>query len=440
MKNQKKFITASSILRKFLFFAAVFLIMTCFTGVSQTRADSSPQITLNSCYSSNSSEISIKAYVQSDQYDLIKIYRSDKSPAQGGTFRLLDQMPITGQSWYSDSESGDYWYTSGQNNRVLCYAYDCLVNGNVIFKDTSVGVGRRYYYKIVMLSEWDESCPAISSNVVSAAVRLSSPTLTRCYSLDDKSVKLYWSRTPKTKGYQIYRYDGKNWKYLRTLTKSSILSCTDKNVKAGKTYKYKVRSYSIISGKKIYSAFSSVCTVSLKRPTVNGDYKPNSIYGPSLNSIQLMQVRRVVQSFKTNYIRKGMSDYDKALAAFLYLRSNCRYARRGWQYNNANTAWGALVYNEAQCSGFARAMKALCDGIGVPCYYVHANAQAYNPSHQWNEIRVGGKWYIVDAQSGFFLVGSRTWQNTMGMRWDTKGLPKCSVNDHKNSGFYGSIV
>ena len=197
---------------------------------------------------------------------------------------------------------------------------------------------------------------------------------------------------------------------------------------------------SIVSGKKIYSSVSSVRKVSLKRPTVRGNYKANSVYGPSLNSSQLMQVRRVVQSFKTNYIRKGMSEYDKALAAFLYLRSNCSYARRGWQYNNANNAWGALVYNEAQCSGFARAMKALCDGVGVKCKYVHANSKAVNPSHQWNEIRINGKWYIVDAQSGFFLAGSNTWKNMMGMRWNTKGLPKCSASDHKKFGFYGSIV
>ena len=53
----------------------------------------------------------------------------------------------------------------------------------------------------------------------------------------------------------------------------------------------------------------------------------------------------------------------KAFIAFNYLNQNCKYATRGWQYNGANTAWGALVYGEAQCSGYARGMKALCDAI-----------------------------------------------------------------------------
>ena len=402
---KKKPITVSSILSRFLFFVIAFLIIGCFTGVSPVKADFEQKIQLNRCYA-NGSEINIESYVQGSQYDYVQIYRADRDPSQGGTFVLLDQMPISTNYWYSDSYGGKYWYTSGDNDKITCFSHSCSVD----------------------------------EDVVSATVKLSAPVVTRCHSYNNKNVKLCWSYTPKAKGYQIYKYTGKKWKRIKTINKKSTLAYTDKKVKAGKTYKYKIRSYSIVSGKKIYSSFSSVRKVSLKRPTVRGNYKANSVYGPSLNSSQLMQVRRVVQSFKTNYIRKGMSEYDKALAVFLYLRSNCSYARRGLQYNNANNAWGALVYNEAQCSGFARAMKALCDGVGVKCKYVHANSKAVNPSHQWNEIRINGKWYIVDAQGGFFLAGSNTWKNMMGMRWNTKGPPKCSASDHKKFGFYGSIV
>ena len=147
--------------------------------------------------------------------------------------------------------------------------------------------------------------------------------------------------------------------------------------------------------------------------------------------VTLSQLQAKKNKKKSVHIRKGMSDYDKVLTAYNYLRSNCSYAYKGWQYNYANTAWGALVYGEAQCSGYARAMKALCDAIGVDCRYVHADSKASNPSHQWNQVRVGGKWYILDAQSGGFLLGSRTWKKKAGMSWDTKGLPTCSVTDYK---------
>ena len=67
-------------------------------------------------------------------------------------------------------------------------------------------------------------------------------------------------------------------------------------------------------------------------------------------------------------------------------------------------------------------MKALCDASGVDCRYIHANAKASNPSHQWNQVKVGGKWYILDAQSNGFLLGTNTWIKQAGMSWDTKGL------------------
>lgn len=104
----------------------------------------------------------------------------------------------------------------------------------------------------------------------------------------------------------------------------------------------------------------------------------------------------------------------------------CQCAWRGWQYNEANSAWGALIYGEAQCSGYARAMKALCDSMGVPCYYVHANSKSANPSHQWNEVKVGGKWYILDPQGGFFLVSAKTYKSLTGMRWNENEYPKCT--------------
>lgn len=85
-------------------------------------------------------------------------------------------------------------------------------------------------------------------------------------------------------------------------------------------------------------------------------------------------------------------------------------------------------------------MKALCDAIGIDCRYVHADSKASNPSHQWNQVKIGGKWYIIDPQSGFFLVGTDTWRNVMRMSWSTKGLPKCSKKDHARGGFTYSIT
>lgn len=122
-----------------------------------------------------------------------------------------------------------------------------------------------------------------------------------------------------------------------------------------------------------------------------GSYKKGSVYGPKLSQTELNEVKQAVEIFVGTYITPEMSDYQKICAINEYLSATCTYAP-DWSKNRANTAWGALIYHEAQCSGYARATKALCDAVGIPCYYVHAD----NSSHQWNKVMIGGKWYVVD--------------------------------------------
>ena len=164
-----------------------------------------------------------------------------------------------------------------------------------------------------------------------------------------------------------------------------------------------------------------------------GNYNVGSVYGPSLTQKELDQVADAVQKFIRSYNFSAMNDYQKVRTAMLHLESHCTYAA-DWSKNRANTAWGALVYHEAQCSGYARGLKALCDGIGIGCYYVHANSKASNPSHQWNEVRVNGQWYITDPQLGIstlemiglpFLMSESTYSSMFGMAWNHTGLPNC---------------
>lgn len=163
-----------------------------------------------------------------------------------------------------------------------------------------------------------------------------------------------------------------------------------------------------------------------------GDYHVGSIYGPRLNQTELNQVAEAVLRFVESYDWTGLDDYTKVQYAHQYLCDICDYAP-DWSRNRANTAWGALVYGEAQCSGYARAFKALCDAIGIGCYYVHADENASNPSHQWNEVCVDGVWYIIDVQcndsSGkpsVYLVSGDTYARRFGMSWNHDGLPECT--------------
>lgn len=165
-----------------------------------------------------------------------------------------------------------------------------------------------------------------------------------------------------------------------------------------------------------------------------GNYSLGSVYGPKLSQAELDQVADVVQVYMASYDFSAMSEYDKVATAHDFLCNTCQFAA-DWRYNRANTAWGALVYHEAQCSGYARAMKALCDAMGVGCYYVHADENASNPSHQWNEVCIDGNWYIIDVQANdkagfraFYLVSDDTYTALGGMSWDRSSVPACPAD------------
>ena len=89
-------------------------------------------------------------------------------------------------------------------------------------------------------------------------VKLKRPTL-KVRSIGKRRFRLTWNKVPGADRYQVYMYDRKKKKYVRKITKKAKHRfAIHGNVKKGKLYKYKVRAYRKVSGKKVYSAYSAV--------------------------------------------------------------------------------------------------------------------------------------------------------------------------------------
>lgn len=252
----------------------------------------------------------------------------------------------------------------------------------------------------------------------------------RISSAKASSVTVKWKKLSGSKKYTVLRATKKkgSYKKLKTLSASKA-SYTDKKLKESKTYYYKV---------KAQTSTGTVESNLITKVKVSGNYKKGSVYGPGLSKKQLQIVKDKVANFVNVYTQPNYTQFEKLLNAHDYLCKICSYQTKGWSVNYANTALGALKYKKAQCSGYARALKALCDGAGVPCKYVHANKKAMNPSHQWNMVKMKGKWYIVDAQlnddaGGYyaFLIGKKGAKEKMpGVYvYNKKGLPTLSSSD-----------
>lgn len=295
---------------------------------------------------------------------------------------------------------------------------------------------------------YEEGWSGYDTAGVSAKTTLAKTTVTTTKLVATGKIRINWKKSKGATGYVVYKRakGNKTWMKLAVIEGDSQLYCYDDSVAAGKTYYYTVKAYVEAGGVKKYAAYDKTGTKayykSVKIKTKSGDYSVGSVYGPKLSNKQLSEVKKVVDSFCKEYITSDMTQVEKVLTAQLYMMSNCIYAA-DWSKNGANTAWGSLVYknsygyHEAQCSGFARGFKALCDGMGIPCRYVHANSKSANPSHQWNEVKIGNKWYIVDPQcnatSGglfYFLCSGTTYKSESGMAWDTSQYPKVSSADY----------
>ena len=61
-------------------------------------------------------------------------------------------------------------------------------------------------------------------------------------------------------------------------------------------------------------------------------------------------------------------------------------------YNSA----GALIYHQAVCEGYSRALKLLLSKRGMECKILTSESMG----HAWNAVKVNGKWYHVDATWG----------------------------------------
>lgn len=352
-----------------------------------------------------------------------------RSTSPNGPFELYDVMH---DGNVKHSYMGGGWYIIGVYGHSVW-----TIHGDQDDRNYSVVVetelDKTYYYKVLEVGAnvgshgTSDDANSNFSNTLSIRAELSKPFITTCYSaVSGKSVKLNWRKVNAASGYEIYRKQGKgSWKKVKNISKNKA-SYTDKKVSSGKTYQYRIRAYKTQNGKKVYGAFSSDYKVTTKKAKVKGNYKAGTVYGPSMSAKRRRELKQAVQGFKTNYIRSGMSEVDKAFAVYAFVRDTCSYGRK----SGYDSAWGAIVNRNATCVGYARAVKALCDAIGLKCYYVKANSRSFNPYHTWNIVRVDKKWYILDSQGGMFLVGQDFYIGAMGLTWNEKLYPTVSITVH----------
>ena len=127
-----------------------------------------------------------------------------------------------------------------------------IKSGNTLsYKNIGLKTGTTYKYKV---KAYRGNAETAFSKIVSAK-----PTLAKVKNLkakgQKKKVKLTWKKVSGADGYAIYRSAKKNGKYkqVKLIKKGKTTTFTQKKLKKGKKFYYKIRAYRNVNGKKVYS-------------------------------------------------------------------------------------------------------------------------------------------------------------------------------------------
>ena len=199
-------------------------------------------------------------------------------------------------------------------------------------------------------------------------------------------VTVSWTKVKGASGYQIASASSANGKFRKLATVSSKKSrrYVHKKRKGGKTYYYKVRSYTKVGKRKVYSKFSPV-----KKAT-----PPTKL-----------------QSQTNRFIKKAtkpsMTKEQKLRACYVYMRDHYTYKTRevveigatGWVSRYASKFFSDKGGN---CCSWAAAYTTVAKRLGFQAKAISGKIYYTNGKlwgrHGWTEIPMEGKIRVFDPE------------------------------------------
>lgn len=94
----------------------------------------------------------------------------------------------------------------------------------------------------------------------------------------------------------------------------------------------------------------------------------------------------------------GLSDYEKAYRIYRWVSNNVKY-KLGSKWNQR--AYGALIYRECVCAGYADLIYVLFNKVGIDTHL------DWNKEHEWNVVKMDGQYYYLDVAND--LKGNQLW-------------------------------
>ncbi|MBQ9014915.1 MAG: hypothetical protein IJ109_02235 [Firmicutes bacterium] len=190
-------------------------------------------------------------------------------PAKPGTsFTVSPEATMTGDFTFKNAK-----YLKSITIPANQYSfYLSSIEGSAITKVTFLGddieiighVTPAIQKILVFQSEEDAAAAIRAANIKAASAAKSKLT---AKALKKKKAKLTWKKAAGVTGYRIYRATKKtgSYKLVKTSACNSHFTWTDKKLKKGKVYYYKVQPYTVVGGSKIPGKLSAPVKMKAKK-------------------------------------------------------------------------------------------------------------------------------------------------------------------------------
>ena len=132
------------------------------------------------------------------------------------------------------------------------------------YTDKGLTKGKTYYYKVASyVNSNGKQILSSYSAVKSFSASAPAPATISAAKTKAGVAKITWGKSTGASGYEVFMAKSSSGSYskIATISKASTLSYTKTGLTKGKTYFFKVRSYTTVNGKKIYSDYTKVVKV-----------------------------------------------------------------------------------------------------------------------------------------------------------------------------------
>lgn len=151
--------------------------------------------------------------------------------------------------------SGYVIYRSTKKDSGYQKIADVSGGNTTSYDNKKVQSGKTYYYKVRVRATANDQSSYSSYSGVKSAKTITSTSIRSVKSIGNTKLAITWKEKSGANGYYIYRSTSKDSGYKKIATVSGVktTSYTDKGIKTGVTYYYKVRSRNKVDGSTGYS-------------------------------------------------------------------------------------------------------------------------------------------------------------------------------------------